>query len=318
MRVRTQATPTYWPLMMPLSAWLLLLVGAAPLVSVSVGSRAPNASLPLVLWHGMGDSCCNPLSMGSIKKMVEEDVPGIYVLSLMIGKSVVQDTENGFFMDVNEQVSFACNQLSKDPELQSGYNAMGFSQGGQFLRAVAQRCPSPPMRNLISVGGQQQGVYGLPRCPGESSHICDWIRKMLNSGAYSDFVQKHLVQAQYWHDPLNGDLYKEKSLFLADINQERGINETYKKNLMSLNKFVMVKFLQDSVVDPVDTEWFGFLKPGQAEETETLQDSVIYKEDRLGLAEMDKAGKLVFLATEGDHLQFTRAWFDENLLPYLH
>lgn len=33
---------------------------------------------------------------------------------------------------------------------------------------------------------------------------------------------------------------------------------------------------------------------------------------------MDKAGKLVFLATEGDHLQFTREWFTQNLLPYLH
>ncbi len=29
-------------------------------------------------------------------------------------------------------------------------------QGGQFLRAVAQRCPDPPMRNLVSIGGQHQ------------------------------------------------------------------------------------------------------------------------------------------------------------------
>ncbi|RVE66637.1 hypothetical protein OJAV_G00109340 [Oryzias javanicus] len=79
----------------------------------------------------------------------------------------------------------------------------------------------------------------------------------------------------------------------------------------------MVKFLQDSVVDPVDTEWFGFLKTGQAKETETLQESDLYKQDRLGLAAMDKAGKLVFLATEGDHLQFSKEWFDANLLPYL-
>uniref|UniRef100_A0A8P4KHL1 Palmitoyl-protein thioesterase 1 n=1 Tax=Dicentrarchus labrax TaxID=13489 RepID=A0A8P4KHL1_DICLA len=239
--------------------------------------------------------------MGSIKKMVEGEISGIYVLSLMIGKSVIQDTENGFFMDVNEQVSMVCTQL-----------------GGQFLRAVAQRCPSPPMKNLISIGGQHQGVYGLPRCPGESSHICDMIRKALNSGAYTDLVQKHLVQAQYWHDPLNDDLYKKHSLFLADINQERAVNETYKKNLQLLEKFVMVKFLQDTVVDPVDTEWFGFLKTGQAKETETLQESVLYKEDRLGLAAMEKAGKLVFLSTEGDHLQFTREWFTAHLLPFLH
>lgn len=35
-----------------------------------------------------------------------------------------------------------------------------------------------------------KGVFGLPRCPGESSHICDWIRKALTSGAYTDAVQK--------------------------------------------------------------------------------------------------------------------------------
>ncbi|KAK9957642.1 hypothetical protein ABG768_011873 [Culter alburnus] len=302
---------------MSFSAALRLISVSTVLLLLCGSSCGSNASVPLVIWHGMGDSCCNPLSMGAMKKMVEEEVPGIYVISLMIGKSVLQDTENGFFMDVNEQVSFVCDQLSKDPKLKGGYNAMGFSQGSQFLRAVTQRCPDPPMKNLISVGGQHQGVFGLPRCPGESSHICDWIRKKLNSGAYTDAIQKHLVQAQYWHDPLNDDLYKKYSLFLADINQERVVNETYKKNLMSLNKFVMVKFLQDTMVDPVDSEWFGFYKAGQGKELETLQESAIYKEDRLGLAEMDSAGKLVFLASDGDHLQFTRQWFNENLLPYI-
>ena len=46
------------------------------------------------------------------------------------------------------------------------------------------------------------------------------MRKLLNYGAYTDFVQKHLVQAQYWHDPLDEAEYRAKSLFLADINQE--------------------------------------------------------------------------------------------------
>uniref|UniRef100_A0A7N6BXV6 Palmitoyl-protein thioesterase 1 n=1 Tax=Anabas testudineus TaxID=64144 RepID=A0A7N6BXV6_ANATE len=291
-----------------MTATLLCFLLAAPvlLVAGSPVHDSNNKTVPLVLWHGMGDSCCNPLSMGAIKKMVEEEIPGIYVLSLMIGKNVVEDTENGFFKDVNEQVSMVCTQLAKDPQLKGGYNAMGFSQGAQFLRAVAQRCPSPPMKNLISVGGQHQGVYGLPRCPGEHSAICDMIRKALNSGAYSDLVQKHLVQAQYWHDPLNDDLYKKHSLFLADINQERGVNETYKKNLQLLEKFVMVKFLVIT---------FNLLHSSL--QTETLQESVLYKEDRLGLAAMDKAKKLVFLASKGDHLQFTNEWFNANLLPYL-
>lgn len=48
-----------------------------------------------------------------------------------------------------------------------------------------------------------------------------------------------------------------------------------------------------------------------------LKPTSIPVQDRLGLAAMDKAGKLVFLATEGDHLQFSREWFNAHLLPYL-
>lgn len=37
-----------------------------------------------------GDFCCNPLSLGRIKTIIEEIVPGIYVNSLKIGSSVVE------------------------------------------------------------------------------------------------------------------------------------------------------------------------------------------------------------------------------------
>ncbi|XP_069333858.1 palmitoyl-protein thioesterase 1 isoform X3 [Eulemur rufifrons] len=161
------------------------------------------------------------------------------------------------------------------------------------------------------------GVFGLPRCPGESSHICDFIRKTLNAGAYSKAVQERLVQAEYWHDPIKEDVYRNHSIFLADINQERGVNESYKKNLMALKKFVMVKFLNDSIVDPVDSEWFGFYRSGQAKETIPLQETTLYTQDRLGLKEMDKAGQLVFLATEGDHLQLSEEWFNANIIPFI-
>ncbi|XP_035417865.1 palmitoyl-protein thioesterase 1 isoform X1 [Cygnus atratus] len=254
---------------------LLLLLG----LGLGLGRAAP----PVVLWHGMGDSCCNPRSMGYIRGVLQRRLPGTYVLALRLGASPLQDVENSFFMNANDQVREVCSQLAKDPHLKGGYNAIGFSQGGQFLRAVAQRCPSPPMFNLISVGGQHQGVYGFPRCPGESSHICDWIRKTLDLGAYTQAVQEHLVQAEYWHDPLREEDYRKNSVFLADINQERGINETYKKNLMALKKFVMVKFLNDTMVDPPISEWFGFYKSGQAKETVPLRETPLYTE---GLQEL--------------------------------
>lgn len=40
---------------------------------------------------------------------------------------------NSFFMNVNVQVKNACIQIAADPKLTNGYNAIGFSQGAQFL-----------------------------------------------------------------------------------------------------------------------------------------------------------------------------------------
>ncbi|XP_014773703.1 palmitoyl-protein thioesterase 1 [Octopus bimaculoides] len=269
---------------------------------------------PVVLWHGMGDSCCNPLSMGSIKNAIEESLPGIYVRSLMIGNNIIEDIENGFLMNSNLQITKVCEMLAADKKLVNGYNAIGFSQGGQFFRAVAQRCSVPPMWNLISVGGQHQGVFGIPHCPGKNSTLCDMIRKMLNMGAYKSFVQDHIVQAQYWHDPFNEGEYRNKSIFLADINLERPNILPYKKNLLKLKNFVLVKFTQDEMVQPRESEWFGFYKPGQDKETYTMEESPLYKEDRLGLKTLNKTGRLHLLSFPSDHLRFTLSWFNETII----
>jgi len=284
------------------------------LVCLLGGTKAQeNKTTPLVIWHGMGDTCCFFFSMGRIKKMVEERVPGIYVRSLMIGNNIIEDEEHGYFGNANEQVEEVCQKLASDPELQDGYHAMGFSQGGQFLRAVAQLCPEPAMRNLITFGGQHQGVFGLPNCAPEDL-LCEEMRRLLNLGAYIDWIQSSLIQAQYWHDPLHVEDYKDKSIFLADINNEKVVNETYRENLQKLENFVLVKFLQDGMVVPRDSEWFGFYAPGQDTEVLPLQQTQLYIEDRLGLKAMDEAGKLHFLSVDGDHLQFSDQWFLEEIV----
>ncbi|KAL4235808.1 Palmitoyl-protein thioesterase 1 [Mactra antiquata] len=276
-------------------------------------ANAQGSPVPVVIWHGMGDSCCNPLSMGSIKRLIEKEVKKVYVRSLEIGSSIEEDTLNGFFMNVNDQIDMVCKKLASDPKLQSGYNAIGFSQGGQFLRAIAQRCPSPPMLNLISVGGQHQGVFGLPHCTG-NSYICEWVRKLLNYGAYEPEIQSRLVQAEYWHDPLNEDEYRKKSIFLADINQEVTVNQTYKTNMLKLKNLVLVKFLQDTMVEPRESEWFGFYTPGQDKKLYTMFDSPLYTEDKLGLKTLNDTGRITFLASDSDHLQFTETWFINNIV----
>ncbi|NXP41622.1 PPT1 thioesterase, partial [Leiothrix lutea] len=232
------------------------------------------AVTPLVIWHGMGDSCCNPVSMGYIQKLVEKKIPGIYVLSLKIGSNMIQVNRVSPGNSGVTRVSLGC--------LRAGAG-LGFLQSVVLTGFHRDSCCAFPANFLCSVGvlaqlGSTWGVYGFPRCPGESSHVCDWIRRTLDLGAYTKAVQEHLVQAEYWHDPLKEEEYRKNSIFLADINQERGINETYKKNLMALKKFVMVKFLNDTMVDPPISEWFGFYKSGQAKETIPLQETSLYKE----------------------------------------
>jgi len=278
-----------------------------------------SAPLPVVLWHGMGDSCCNPLSLGTIKEIIESYVPGIYVYSLQIGSSFEEDVENGFLLNINKQVDMACDLIKNNSQLAGGFNAIGFSQGGQFLRAYVQRCNKPPVRNLVSLGGQHQGVFGFPRCPGVNYTLCEYVRKLLNYGAYLSFVQNTLVQAEYWQDPLNYAEYLAKNIFLPDINNQLTTkNPQYKANLLTLNKLALVKFTLDGMVQPRESEWFEFYKPGSDKEIVPLRESPLYKEDWLGLQVLDKGGKLDLIECPGDHLQFTDKWFHENVItPYL-
>lgn len=93
-------------------------------------------------------------------------------------------------------------------------------------------------------------------------------------------------------------------------------------------------------------QWFGFYKPGQSKELFTLFESQLYQEvtqfseydsrlqckqtkchccdvnnnfifswqDWLGLKVMNSTGRLHFLASPGDHLQFTEQWFIDNIV----
>ncbi|XP_046650203.1 palmitoyl-protein thioesterase 1-like [Daphnia pulicaria] len=289
---------------LPLMCVFLLLINCQMVLSI----------LPIVIWHGLGDVCCNPLSIGGLQKFIQQQIPEVYVISLKIGKTIREDFENAYIKNANDQVEFVCDLIKNDPKLALGYHGLGVSQGGQFLRAVAQRCPEPPMVNLVTLGSQHQGVYGLPRCLGDDVKFCDYVRSLLNHGAYKKWIQKFVTPAEYWHDPLDEKAYKKASVFLADINNERSINDTYKNNLKQLKNFVMVKFTKDTVVQPIETEWFGFYKENDLNSTYTLRDSQLYLEDRLGLRAMDDEGKLHFLQVEGDHIQFSQAWFKNEII----
>lgn len=146
------------------------------------------------------------------------------------------------------------------------------------MRAYVERFNDPPVRNLISIGGQHQGVSNVPGCPNvptakESMQHdtsddlimiqadftrqvsdCSWWKKMIKQGVYYDFVQNRVVQAQYFKDPTRFDEYLKKSIFLADINNEREVkNPLYKMNLSNVKNFVMLMFADDTHAVPKES-----------------------------------------------------------------
>ncbi|XP_074597236.1 palmitoyl-protein thioesterase 1-like isoform X2 [Brevipalpus obovatus] len=258
----------------------------------------------------MGD---HSTGLESLVNLITGQIPDIYVTSIRIGKNEEEDIFNSYFMNVNDQVDMVCQMLSDDPKLAKGFNFLGFSQGGQFARAVVQRC-SLPVANLITFGAQHQGVFGFPRCPGSNETLCNLVRKMLSYGAYEGFVQDHVVQAQYWHDPNKEETYREKSIFLADINNEREVKQRYKDNLLKLEKFVMVLFTKDSFVQPIESETFGQYAPGQSSKVLPMEETELYKSDRIGLKTLNEQGKLKNYTVIGDHLKFTHEWFINTIV----
>merc|ERR1712212_1392560 len=117
--------------------------------------------------------------------------------------------------------------------------------------------------------------------------------------------------------PHDGEWGKSRYNFIADLNQERAFNASYKRNLLNLKKLVLIRFLDDSMVVPSETQWFGFYEKGQSIDIEPIQtNSRLYvrkinnnnnnnndddevEDDPLGLRQMDVEGRLDFIAIPG-------------------
>lgn len=64
--------------------------------SVQASSHLSFSHSPIQMYTWTGDNCCNHMSMGAIKTMIEEELgENAYVVSLMIGKSAQEDTTAG-------------------------------------------------------------------------------------------------------------------------------------------------------------------------------------------------------------------------------
>ncbi|KAJ2392333.1 hypothetical protein GGI05_002700 [Coemansia sp. RSA 2603] len=251
----------------------------------------------------MGDTCCDNSTMGEIGRIVKDELPGIYIHSVKLGDSEGADRNAGFFGNLNTQIDRVCAELAEVEELKdTKVNMMGFSQGGLFLRALVQRCPSISARKLVTFGSPHSGVAKIPECPSDGDMLCRWMRQLASRGVYSWYIRDHVIQAQYFKDPERIDQYLQYNIFLPDINNEvadKSVSE-YRERIRQLEKMVLVRFSDDAMIYPSSSSWFGFV---DANGTETsLYDSLMYIEDWLGLRTLDESNRLEFVSLEGKHM----------------
>ncbi|KAL5528296.1 hypothetical protein ACEPAF_7432 [Sanghuangporus sanghuang] len=265
---------------------------------------AKNTSIrPLVLWHGLGDSYASP-GMLEFAELIKGVHPGIFVHSIYLDKNLDADQRAGFFGNVNEQIDFVAEQLAGVQELKDGFDAIGFSQGGQFLRAYVERYNVPPVNNLLTFGSQHMGIADMPLCR-PTDLLCNLARRAARAGVYSEYAQNNLIQAQYFRDPDRLPEYFASNKFLTSINNElpESVNETYTENLVTLSNLVLILFSEDRTVVPKESAWFGSYAPLQDDESTDLakERSIIpmqlqptYLADTFGLRTLDERGGVSF------------------------
>lgn len=194
------------------------------------------------------------------------------------------------------------------------------------------------MNNLITFGSQHMGVSDLPIC-GPRDLLCQIARRTAKRAVYGNWAQNNIIQvsltarpvhqlltpilqAQYFRDPSNIDAYLATNHFLTSINNELpdSRNDTYARRLATLNKLVLVIFTEDQTVVPKESAWFGSeaiqenfgseqIPMGLADKTIIpMRLQPLYREDWIGLRELDERGDVVLDVCQGEHMQIGECW----------
>ena len=238
----------------------------------------------------MGDTCCNPSSLGAIEEAVKKEVSSTTtkVMSIRFGTSEASDFISGFLGNAFRLVhDYGCEQIVREARKEEGSETilLGFSQGGVFARAMVELCGDEAnVKKLITFGAPHAGVWKFPGCDrmastSEPRKWCEYSRKIASKAAYSKMWKSKSVQASYFRDVSDKErfeTYERSGSLLSVINGEEffdDANTTTKsvarqndeqrrrrrrrERMCNLDLFAMFSFEKDKVVVPKDSAVFS-------------------------------------------------------------
>jgi len=241
-------------------------------------SSAP--PIPVVVLHGLESSSENMIPLCD---WIEETFSK-NVINIEIGNGA----KTSLYTPLPDQLTELCNTIYKNKALENGFDFIGISQGGLLARGYVEECNKYPVHNLITLVTPHGGAFVR-----ESDD---------NTLMYSAFSQKHLSFAGYWRNPTLLEMYLEKSVYLPYLNNEKEHpeSENYRNHIINLSHFVMVWSPNDEVVYPPESGKFSFLDKEM--HIIPLEETELYKEDRLGLKFLKDNERLHHYKTNCSHV----------------
>ena len=313
-------------MLFPLAAALLLPLRSA--ASLPTSNTSP--PLPLLIWHGLGDRH-DADGLHSIGDLAVQVHPGTRVHYIRVAPDGAADQRASFFGNVSAQIDQVCDDVAAALAPQHAslapiphphappparVDALGFSQGGQFLRALVQRCPALRVRSLVTFGAQHNGITRFPACR-PWDWLCRAATALVRDNIWSDAAQARVVPAQYFRPVRDDDddddddnhrprgpgparAYRAHSAFLADANNERADappNPAYARRLAALDALALFVFANDSTVVPKESGWFADRDPSTGHLV-PVRATPAYRADTLGLRSLDRRGALHLRSVE--------------------
>lgn len=104
--------------------------------------------------------------------------------------------------------------------------------------------------------------------------------------------------------------YQRVRPFIADINNEfPPRNQTYIRNMFSLNRLVLYRFSEEELVAPASSTWFGLQPVANGSRTAPRW---------LGLGLLSATGRIDLLAIKGAHMELPSNFVRNSLANYLN
>ena len=259
---------------------------------------------PIAVLHGFGASCGGHYDRTFVSNLSQRLYP-TYIKCIESGAGFDSVTTS-----ILAQSKQACDIINSDSNFHGNFSIVTLSQGAVIARYIITHCPlKGTVRKLVTIGGPLMGVSMVPKCLHGS--ICFALKKFAGLFCRTKWVQNNVGPAGYYFD----NTQRGASTEFLDLINNKERDTVIKERMLQLEKMVLIKYHNDTMIYPKETAWFEMLD--ENEKVIKYNETKLYKEDLIGLKELNEKGKVEFIAWYGEHMEYTMEDLDNYVIPPL-